>query len=303
MAEKKDRIINYFEVIPEYLENVEETIIDLFKKINQLRLDKDPSRLEHYGDKYIYITDIIIDDKLKHVEGKVLHIRKDAFPELMDITDDKIRDVDATSDEGIVEKTHFLLSYKNKVMTLAFEHNQYGARISDYIYYLGHKGMKFGIINNVICDPISRDNLKEIRGRIKNISYIVAKVHKDNIKRLKDVDEDIFSAFETVENVTNAEYVTLDLKFDVVKGVDGTLIRSKLDKILDYFGKSKNNIFNVLKVRAQDSDHEYLLKDFDLLNLWYRSNIQVELKDKSRTILSIDIIAKMKKELYKEFRL
>lgn len=299
----KDRIINYFEIIPEYFENTEETIIDLFKKINQLRIDKEPSRLEHYGDKYIYITDISIDDSSNQVEGKVLHIRKDAFPELMDITDDKIRDVEATNDEGIVEKTHFLLSFKNKVMTLSFEHNQYGARISDFLFYLGHKGMIYSVSNNIKCNPISRDNLQDVRQRIKNISYIVAKVHKDNIKRLKDIDDDIFSAFNTVENVTNAEYVTLDLKFDVVKAVSGTLIRSKLDRIIDYLSKSKSNPFNVLKVRAEDSDSNFLLKDFDLLNLWYRSNIKVDLKDKSRTIVSIDIISKMKKEMYKEFRL
>jgi len=32
----------------------------------------------------------------------------------MDISDDKIRDVEATKNEGIVEKTHFILSYKKR---------------------------------------------------------------------------------------------------------------------------------------------------------------------------------------------
>ena len=54
------------------------------------------------------------------------------------------------------------------------------------------------------------------------------------IKMLSDneIDKDIFTAFETVENVTSAEYVTLELKYDVAKGTSGSLIRSKLDKIL-----------------------------------------------------------------------
>ena len=81
----KDRIINYFEIVPKYINGTKENIIDLFKKIHQLKINQDPLRFEHYGDKWIYITDIVIDDKLKHIEGKVLHIRKDAFPELMDI--------------------------------------------------------------------------------------------------------------------------------------------------------------------------------------------------------------------------
>ena len=131
----KDRIINYFAIAPKYINNTKENIIDLFNKIHQLKINQDPLRFEHYGDKWIYITDIIIDDKLKHIEGKVLHIRKDAFPELMDITDDKIRDVEATKNEGIVEKTHFILSYRNDEMTLSFEHNQYGARITDFVFY------------------------------------------------------------------------------------------------------------------------------------------------------------------------
>jgi hypothetical protein len=299
----KDRIVNYFGINPKYINGTKENIIDLFKKINQLKIDQDPLRFEHYGDKWIYITDIVIDDKSKHVDGKVLHIRKDAFPELMDITDDKIRDVEATKNEGIVEKTHFILSYKNDEMTIAFEHNQYGARITDFIFYLEHKGLIYTILNKILYNPINRDNLKEVRKRIKNISYIVAKVHKDNIKRLKAIDQDIFTAFDTVENVTSAEYVTLELKYDVVKGVSGTAIRSKLDKILDFFGKNKTQPFNILKVKAEDSDNGNLLKDFDLLNLWYRSNIKVDLKDKSKTIVSIDIITKMRSELNKEFGL
>lgn len=300
---KKDRIINYFEIAPKYIDDTKENLIDLFKKIHQLKINQDPQRFEHYGDKYIYITDIFIDDKLKQIEGKVLHIRKDAFPELMDITDDKIRDVEATKNEGIVEKTHFILSFKKADMTLAFEHNQYGARITDFVFYLEHKGLINGILNKVLFNPINRDNLKEVRKRIKNISYIVAKVHKDNIKRLNEIDEDIFTAFETVENVTSAEYVTLELKYDVVKGSSGTLIRTKLDKILDFFGKSNTQPFNILKVKAEDRDNNNLLKNFDLLNLWYRSNIKVDLKDKSKTIVSIDIITKMRSELNKEFGL
>lgn len=111
MAEKKDRIINYFDIVPKYLTSTTETIIDLFTKINQLKIDKDPVRFEQYGDKYIYITDIVINKTTKQIDGKVLHIRKDAFPELMDISDDKIRDVEATKNEGIVEKNtfHFIL--------------------------------------------------------------------------------------------------------------------------------------------------------------------------------------------------
>jgi hypothetical protein len=303
MAEKKDRIINYFDIAPKYLASTTETIIDLFTKINQLKIDKDPARFEQYGDKYIYITDIVINKTTKQIDGKVLHIRKDAFPELMDISDDKIRDVEATNNEGIVEKTHFILSYKKKEMTLSFEHNQYGARISDFTFYLEQKGLKNGILDKILYNPISRDNLTSVRKRIKNISYIVAKVHKDNIKRIKEYDEDLFSALKTVEEATYAEYVTLELKYDYVKGVQGTAIRSKLDKIIDKLIKSTSIPFNKLQVKAEDSESNNLLKDFDLLNLWYRSNLKVELKDKSKTIVSVDIIEKMRSELNKEFGL
>jgi hypothetical protein len=303
MAEKKDRIINYFDIAPKYLASTTETIIDLFTKINQLKIDKDPARFEQYGDKYIYITDIVINKTTKQIDGKVLHIRKDAFPELMDISDDKIRDVEATTNEGIVEKTHFILSYKKKEMTLSFEHNQYGARISDFTFYLEQKGLKNGILDKILYNPISRDNLTSVRKRIKNISYIVAKVHKDNIKRIKEYDEDLFSALKTVEEATYAEYVTLELKYDYVKGVQGTAIRSKLDKIIDKLIKSTSIPFNKLQVKAEDSESNNLLKDFDLLNLWYRSNLKVELKDKSKTIVSVDIIEKMRSELNKEFGL
>lgn len=232
-----------------------------------------------------------------------MHIRKDAFPELMDISDDKIRDVDAKKNEGIVEKTHFILSFKKEEMTMSFEHNQYGARISDFIFYLEQKGLKNNILDKILYNPISRDNLTSVRKRIKNISYIVAKVHKDNIKRIKDYDVDLFSAFKTVEDATFAEYVTLELKYDYVKGVDGTAIRSKLDKIIDQLIKSNSVPFNKLQVKAEDSANNNLLKDFDLLTLWYRTSLKVELKDKSKTIVSVDILEKMRSELNKEFGL
>lgn len=300
---KKSRIINYFELNLNYITGTTENLVDLFTKINELKINKDPQRFETYGDKLIYVTDIVIDIKSELIEGKVLHIRKDAFPELMDITDDKIRDVDATTNEGILEKTHFILSYKKDNYTLSFEHNQYGARISDFIFYLEHKGLIYKVLDKILYNAISRDNLKNVKKRINNISFIVAKVHKDNIGRLKSIDTDLFTAFDTVEKVTLAEYVTLELKYDYVKGVGGTAVQGKVDNILDKLSEAKYIPFNKLQIKAEDSESGNLIKDFDLLNLWYRSNLKVELKPKTKTIVSVDIIAQMKRALNNEFKL
>ena len=65
----------------------------------------------------------------------------------------------------------------------------------------------------------------------------------------------------------------------------------------------KLNPFAKLVVRAEDKNHSNILKDFDLLRLWYRSTIKVELKPKSKTLISTDVINKIRTELNKEFGL
>ena len=80
-------------------------------------------------------------------------------------------------------------------------------------------------------------------------------------------------------------------------------IKKIVNKIIEKFKKDKGslNMFDTLRVKAEDGDNRNKLREFDLLNIWVTSEVKVEKREKSRAIVSIDMFEKMKKELYKEF--
>lgn len=298
----KQRTVNYFKILPKFKTGKNQSdIISLFKEIRKLGTAKDLARFEQKGDKLLYITDIKVDATLKQIQGMIYSVRTDVFPEILDITDDKIRDVNATADEGICEKSHFIISYKRKETLLAFEQNNFGAWISDIIYYIEKKGLIYKIWDSLGHLPISNDDLKSTDGKINRVSLVVAKVHKNNIARVKKFDADLFTAFQSASEASYAEYVTLEFKYDYKKVQGGQPIRSLVHKLIGQLANKKSHPFEILKVKGENAHNNNLLRDFDLLNLWVKSKINIEKRPKTRTLISSDAYDKIKGALFKEF--
>lgn len=299
-----DRKINYFEIKPILSEGkLLSEFNSVFKIIKQLQDTKHRNRFFEHGAKMLYMTDIKFMPEYKHIRGKLLNIRMDVFPELMNTVNDVIRDIEAAESEGIVESSHFILSYKDNDLMLSLEFNQYGPRITDFTGYLTNKGSALQIFEKIDFYPMQRDDLDSYRKRINNISMVTAKVHKDNWKRIQDFDRELFDAFETSSNVSDAEYVTLVFSYDYRDLRSSMKIRSKVMNIIGKLinDKTATNVFNTLKVKAEDEARNNRIKEFDLLNLWVKSEVKVEKKPKSRAIISADIFQKMQDEFYKEF--
>ena len=298
------RKINYFEIKPIISEG--KSITDfksVFSYIKQLQDTKSRSRFFEHGDKMLYMADVKIQPENQHIIGKLFNIRMDVFPELMDTNSDVIRDIDAAESEGIVESSHFILSYKNEELVLALEFNQYGPRISDFTGYILNKSASLHILEKIDFLPLHRDDLLSYQRRINRISLVTAKVHKDNWKRIQEFDDELFDAFKTSSNISDAEYVTLVFSYDH-RDLKGSMkMRSKIMNIIDKFvgDKTTLNVFNTLKVNAEDEARNNRIKEFDLLNIWVKSEVRVEKKPKSRAIVSADIFQKMRDEFYKEF--
>lgn len=301
---KVKRTINYFQIDPFLFEDKDyNDFIDVFQEINRLSTTKDTDRFVNSNDKNLYITGLSFNENQKRISGKLLNIRMDSFPELMKTSDDKIRDIEADDDEGIIETSHFILSYLNEKLILSFEYNQYGPRISDYVCYLENISMRLSVLTKIQYIPLVRDELSMYKNRMNRVSSVIARVHKANIKRINEFDEELFDAFATTERLSDAEYVTLQLNYDYRQLSDTPKIKNKVMHIIDTLVKDKKllNVFSKLKVKAEDENLNNKLKEFDLLNIWVKSRIYVERKEKSRVIITSDILLKMNMELTKEF--
>ncbi len=306
MATKKTkRTINYFDIAPIFNDGQQlSDFIDIFSEINSLSTTKDKDRFVINKEKRLYITNLSFNDNQKRISGKILNIRMDSFPELMNTSDDKIRDIEADDDEGIIETAHFILSHSNDSLVLSFEFNQFGPRISDFIYYIESISYRLEVLTKVVYQPFVRDELDSYKRRINRVSSVVAKVHKDDVKRINEFDSELFDAFETAERISDAEYVTLQLSYDYRQLSDTPKIKDKIFNIIDSVRRDKSllNVFSSLKVKAEDEQTSNRIKDFDLLNIWVKSRIDVEKKEKSRVIVSSDILFKMNQALTKEFK-
>lgn len=299
------RTINYFELNPVLLpEKTLNDFTDVFDSIIQISKTKSADRFVLNNDKQLYLTEIKVDSINKRVSGKLLYIRMDSFPELMNTSDDKIRDIEAHEDEGIIETSHFILSFSKKPLILSLEFNQYGPRVSALTFYLEHFLLKSGVACKIDFNPLVRDDLPSYKQRINRISLVLAKVHKDNVKRINEFDVELFDAIATASNLSETEYVTLQLKYDYRQVTDTPRIKAKVMNIISNLiaNKDLHSVFSRLIVKAEDESYNNKLREFDLLNIWIKSEVIVQKKPKSKVIVSIDIFDSMSKELSIEFK-
>jgi hypothetical protein len=303
--ETTKRKINYFELIPKLKGKsvLSADFIKIFTRINKTSKDKAKGRYIQINDRMVYITDLKFLNEAKKITGKIFNIRMDVFPELINTESDKLRDIEATDKEGIVEITHFVLSYSKDPIILCFEYNHYGPRISDFIYYIDIFGAKEKVSDKCDFFALTRDDLKNYKSRMHRFSFFLAKVHKDNVLRLNEIDSELFSAISTANSISDAEYVTLSLKYDYANSPSTSKIKTIVNKLIDKLVTDKKylNVFDTLKVKAEDANNNDKLKEFDLLNIWIQTEVKVQKREKSRSIMSTDLFDKMMTSLYKEF--
>lgn len=299
-----DRTVNYFKLKPALLKGKTlEDFNSVFTEILKLTRTKSKNRFVTAGNKLLYLNEIKFDSANLCIMGKLLNIRTDAWPEMLDMSNDNIKEIVGSDKDGIIETTHFILSYAKKKLVLAFEFNQFGPRITDFTYYLSGFLKRSKVANGLEFLPLYRDDLDDYKRRINRVSYLIAKVHKDNIKRINEVNSELFDAFETASNISEAEYVTLQLKFDTKKKSSLNFKQKVLDIINIFQTKSETqDSFTMLRVKAEDEDRNNRLKEFDLLNIWVKSNFKVSKRPTSKVIVSSEMFEKMQAELSNEFK-
>lgn len=300
-----ERTIYFYELSLSYDKNnilsTEQKMVKLFNSITKLGSEKKGMRYQYFGEKYVYIQSIQIDIVEKYIIGKMRCIRKDVLPEIMNMDDDDVRGIETKESEGIVETTHFVIDYAKKIPILSIEYNQFGAKTQDFLLYLVHIGKTQGLLDDIQWRPVVRDSLKGFQDRMGLLSEFVVKVHKDNVAQIKNVSNQLWSALDATLEHFKSEYATLILKFDYMQKAESKEAESIIQELINKLSNKKENtlLFNILTVKAEDTEKNNLLGTFDLLIDRVKSQIKVERKEKYKTILSEDIFTKMKKELLK----
>lgn len=304
--EKIKRTIHYYELSFEFHDEFTASDGDQFRELFQLiyNLAKTRAaiRYQNFGEKAIFIQDVKIEPVTKLITGKLRCIRKDILPEIMNTITDEAHGIEAKDEEGLVETTHFIIDFSKKTKKLAIEHNQFGAKIGDFVTYIQAIGTNKKATKNVGYAPIVKDELSKLKSRINRCSEFHVKVHKDNIDKIKSMDKNLYSALNASMEQFKNEYATLILKFDYKQRQATKEVNKSIFNIIGKLIKKKTNTeyFNVLTVRAEDSDKNNLLENFDLLVDKVRSEVFVEKKQRYRTVVSLDIFDKMKSELIKK---
>ena len=306
MNQKVKRTINYYELDFKFETTFNPQDGDQFKMffsiITSLAKTRAAIRYQKFGEKLIFFQDLKFEANGRLIVGKIRCIRKDVFPEIMNTKTDVAKGIDAAEEEGLVETTHFVIDQSKKTKKLALEHNQFGAKITDFINYVIGIGKDKKILRTAGSRPLVHNELKEYKNRINRCSEFVVKVHKDNVEKLKSVDTGLYSALQSASDQFKSEYATLILKFNYRKKLETEEISRSISNIIDKLIQKPNNVhlFNTLSVKAEDEEKNNLLEIFDLLVDKIKSEVSVEKKERYRTVVSNDMFEKMKSELFRK---
>jgi|TARA_R110002051_G_scaffold323268_1_gene416307 hypothetical protein len=299
---KVKRKINYYEL--EFVFSENSNFESFFETLTRLAKTRAKIRYQRFGDKFVFIQGI--ENKNNLLKAKMRCVRKDLLPELMNTETDETKGIDAKEEEGLVETTHFILDYsKNGKVFLALEYNHYGSKISDLVNYIERVGIDQKILERVGFKPIIKDELAKFQDRVNRFSEFVVTVHKDNIAKVKALDNKIWSSLHYSIEHFGSEYATLRLKFDFKQQSENSEIKKSVFNLIRNFSSKPKakNVFNKLSLRAEDGEKDNLLENFDLLLEKVNSEIRVERKAKYRNLISTDMFQQMTKELNdKNFR-
>lgn len=302
-----DRTVHYFELLFKYYSDKEETkpYKNIFKHINDLCLKQDPKRIVATANGRLFFSTLKYVPSKQQIRGKLLFVREDFFPQIINLTDEKIRDLQVEVDEGMLETTHFILDYSTHVPKLALEYNHFGARISDFIYYIKKFSREIRIA--ITCDPkfLVHDRLKEVKKRINRLSKVRVKVHKDNVKRITSADTGLGTALFHAQNCSFSDEVELTMFFDYKRKTSTTGIRDIVTGFIDRFIKTPEtlNHFEAFEVHAEDEAQNNKIEMFNLLMDKIKSEIPVQKKLKSRVIKSSTFFDKTEEAMDGLFKL
>lgn len=288
----------------EYAASFGEGLVKVFNDIDSLHKARNKHRFVPYNDRMIGLVVNKIDSQKRLIEGKIRSVRTDFFPQLIDTDSDKERDIEAAANEGILEVTHFSISYNDQGANVAIEYNHYGAKVHEIGYFIKAKfgSVCFDVGDSLQTIILTRDELPRLQARMKRCTEFTVKVHQDNFEKIKALDGKLYSALEESIKYYDCESAYLKLRFDLNKAKPDNSIKASIEKLISKIlqKRERADLFEELLVRAEDSDKADRLSTFDLLVDKIRSDVQWEHRPKSRVVLSSGAFESLAIELSKK---
>lgn len=280
--------------------NSGENLTTFFDALTNLSATKAEIRYQYFGERYIYIQGVNNDSNI--IKGKLRSIRKDIFPQLIDMSSDEVTDLDDRGNDGIMDTSHFIIDFRRQSTILALEYNHSGAKIDDFVKYMEKIGIAKSIIKKLGYQFLTDENLIDLESRINRISEFSLKIHKNNFDLIRDMDGDILQAAEATINNFENEYALLNFKFDYRKFTDTPKIKRSVLNIVNWFvaNPNKKNLFNYLNFKAEDLANDNRIRLYDLIVSKEKSEFNVQKKRKAKTIISEDMFPKMLLEIEKK---
>lgn len=277
-----------------------ENLTTFFETLKNLSVTKAKIRYQYFGERYIYIQGVNNDSNI--IKGKLRSIRKDIFPQLIDMSSDEVTDLDDRGSDGIMDTSHFIIDFRRQSTIIALEYNHSGAKIDDFVKYMEKIGVSKSIINNLGYQFLTDESLVDLENRINRISEFSLKIHKNNIDLVREMDGDILQAAEATINNFENEYALLNFKFDYKQFKDTPKIKRSILNVVNWFveNPNKKNLFNYLNFKAEDLTNGNRLRLYDLIVSKEKSEFNVQKKRKAKTIISEDMFPKMLNEIEKK---
>ncbi|QKG57024.1 hypothetical protein GKZ68_10525 [Hymenobacter sp. BRD128] len=301
--EYADRTIHYYDIHFSFSDDTpaqqETYFVGLFHLAVNLSQQLNPNRHWLSAGRRYFVKDVHFEPVSKQIHGKLCSIRTDLFPELGNFSDDTAREIEAEEDEGILETSHFVIAYRDRVKHLALEYNDVGPKAADLRFYLEHIGRQAGLLAVVVNRIISADTLRQIERRMGRISEMDVRVFRENVQQVATMNQGLATTLAAANELFDSEMITLKPKLDYRSKTATASAREVVDSIVRAFTRNptKMDAFKVFRVKAEDRDKNGNLDEFDLLEDKIKSRIRVQKRPRSRVLISTDIFQKMVAEL------
>ena len=299
------RHIHYYELLlgfrKAYFDDQKKSLIHLLRTVTQENDQRGAGRFFVYGDKTFCVQGLTIRENEELAFGKLCTIRTEDFPMMFNMRNDSTRDLDAEEFEGIVEFSHFVINYKPHPVRIAFEFNQYGAKIQDLARYFSHVGTNHSITEGAGFKHIVNGDLQALKKKIGRISKFTAKISRSNIDTIKKMDTGLASALPMAADHFSMQDVLVELKFDYRHANAQNAVSDMINNLINRLSKNplQADLFLKLSVEAENLERDNIINAFDLLLDKIRSEIRATKDGKNRTVVSNELLQNMIVEMKK----
>lgn len=258
--------------------NYEQVARQIFLDIENLPFEGEFNRyltLENMNSLFMFV-----DEHSDTICGRLIVTRRSLLPDVE--SRGNLIPLNIPDDSGLAEITHFVFFPDKKIIGIEF--NYYGPRPSSLALYIQRKANE--IIHDVTFNPIYNHDIDDLLRRIGEVSLIEIEVQKNGINILKELDENLASAFKAAASASDAETVEILLRRKRYsrKGFPFPWLLEKVKALLNSPDPDVRGNIGKFKVRGTDKLTEEQ-RTFDLLqDKFVASKKVVRTDDRRRSI-------------------